>query len=191
MEPWQAVLISAAVSATAVFTTYYLGRRERRIERKTDHAEWVGEVNADRKWIKSSVEAIKGEIEAIKGELSRVQETLSEIVGYMLEGALTRSSPLQLTEFGKKISSDLNARSWSTRLSDSGQLNGEIQGMSHDEVEKFCLNFVLTRLNPSEQERRTLEGCARENGISVSGVRRVLAVERRDTLLEIRRENSR
>ena len=184
MEPWQAVLISAAVSATAVFTTYYLGRRERRIERETDYAEWVGEVNADRKWIKSSVEAIKGEI-------SRIQETLSEIVGYMLERALTRSSPLQLTEFGEKISSDLNARSWSTRLSDSGQLNSEIQGMSHDEVEKFCLNSVLTRLNPSEQERRTLEGCARENGISVSGVRRVLAVELRDTPPEISRENSR
>ena len=62
-----------------------------RIEKETDRAEWVGEVNADRKWIKAIVEAIKGEI-------SRIPKTLSEIVGQMLEGALTQSSRLQLID---------------------------------------------------------------------------------------------
>ena len=170
MEPWQAILISAAVSAAAVFTTYCLGRRERKTERDAEHAEWVGEVNADRAWLKRAVASI--------------QETVSDIFFFLSGGAISRNSPLQLTDFGRKISSDLGAKEWSERIFRSSQLKSEIQGMSFEEIEEFCLNFVLVRLDPTKQERRNLEKCARDNGVSGLVVRRVLAIEMRDELTQ-------
>lgn len=171
MEVWQAILFSASLSAISVFSVYLLTKRDRRIGREADHAAWVGEVNADRKWLKRTVESIR--------------ETVADILWYLSGGALSRNSPLQLTDFGKKISRDLEARKWSERLCRSGQLRIEIQGMSHREVDEFCLNFVLTRLNPNDQERRALENCARDNGVSIAVVRRVLAGELRDTLMPL------
>ena len=77
MEPWQAILISAAVSAAAVFTTYCLGRRERKTERGTEHAEWVGEVNADRAWLKRAVASIQETVSDIDQQLRRQVRVIS------------------------------------------------------------------------------------------------------------------
>ena len=177
MEPWQAILISAAISATAVFTTYFLGKRERKSKRDSDHEQWVGEVNADLTWLKDTVANIKDEV-------SGIRDVVFDILWHLSGGAITRKSPLQLTSFGEKISRDVGAQLWVERLSRSGQLRSEIRGMSHREVEEFCLGFVLSRLNPSDQERRTLEECAHDNGVDLSVVRRVLAIELRNELLK-------
>ena len=177
MESWHAVLISAAASVLTGFTIYFLGKREKKRGADSDHDRWVGEVDADRAWLKNAVTKLTDEV-------STIRKSVFDILWYLSGGAFTRNSPLRLTPFGEKISRDVGARRWVERLCHSDRLHREIQGMSRREIEEFCLGFVLSRLNPSDQERRKLDECARDNSVDVSVVKRVLAIELRDELLE-------
>ena len=164
MENWLQTPLIVIVILTVVGAVFGIGK-------------WVGNVNSDRTWFRSTVNSIKEEV-------GKIQDNVNEILWFVSGGALSRNSPLHLTEFGRKISKDLGARDWAGNLCRSGQLKKETHGMSFEEVEEFCVNFVLSRLNPTDQERRNLEGCARDNGVTSLVVRRVLAIELRDELLK-------
>ena len=176
METWQAILISAGISALAVFSVYLLTRKDQKSESKSEMDRWVGKVDAT--------------LDHIKSDISKIQEAVQKIF-LKLEKVDDSGSPRVLTDLGKKVSREINAAQWAERLCRSGQLRKEVEGKTDYQIQEFCFDFVHNRLNPDDNEQRTLEGCAYENGLEVSSVRRVLGIELRDKVMELIEQNPR
>ena len=87
-----------------------------------------------------------------------------------------------ITDFGQDISEQLDARSWARRT--AAELRDKVEGKQDFEVQEFCFDYVGTQLKPDQG--RQVGRIAYEHGIDREQVLKVLAIELRDALLEIR-----
>ena len=123
---------------------------------------WQGSVDTEIKWIK---------------------KLLDEVRNFIFTGTVQGSSPLQLTNKGKKVAKSIRASEWSNSLSKT--LRSEIKEKSHYEIQELALEYVQSdRLNPDEEQFRLIRSTAYDNGITEYEVRRVLGIVLRDKLLE-------
>ena len=162
METWQVILLSVVVG-TAITLIGFIVKA----------AMWAGSVNSDRDTFKEFMREIRGDIKNI---LIRLPDST---------GVDSPGSPRVLTDFGHSIAKEIRATKWAERLCHSGQLQREVEGMTNYQVQEFCFHFVQNRFEPNDQELRTLEDCAYDNGIEVEKVRRFLAIVLRDRLLDL------
>ena len=175
METWQAVLVSAGISAIAVFTVYLLSRRDRKLDRKVFDAEWTGTVNSDMGWLKETVKEIKTNI-------ATLQDSIYKIWDRMPSSTVHESSPLRLSEVGRSISETLDGRKWAEKT--AGQLVDSLREKSAYEIQSYCFDFVED-VELEHSMRRAILGCAYENGVTEDEVLEVLAIELRDRVLSL------
>lgn len=96
--------------------------------------------------------------------------------------SVTSESPLRLSELGKTLSEEIDAEAWVERIAD--QLKVSVAGKDAYEIQSFCFDYVENTDQYSDQERRTIHKVAYQRGIMAEEIRRVLAIELRDKLLE-------
>lgn len=172
MPTWLAILIGAAVTLTGVLATWgTLGLKIR--ERWEAKAEWKGAVDSDRKSFKDFMKEIRKDITALRDEFRTY---------FGGKPLITPGSPLQLTGYGKKLSEELDGKKWAAEIATG--LTDQLGGADAYEIQQFSFNHVEDIEYTAEQSK-LIRDIAYRNGLSEGNVRRVLAIELRDKLLEM------
>ena len=128
---------------------------------------WVGEVNSDRKSFKES--------------MAEVRKDLKEILDRLPSKVASNVSPIRLTELGKRVSEAINARRLAGELAQS--LLPQAEGKRPHEISRICSDYVNDTFKPSAEQLDRFEAVAYQEGITLSEVSQVIAVELRDHLL--------
>jgi hypothetical protein len=128
---------------------------------------WVGAVNENRSSFKELAKEIRDKLDKI---LERLAAPTS-----------TAGSPLRLTEFGEKISRELQVREWA-RNEATGLLD-EVQGREPYEVQDFCMEHVQAQFDLGDEFHVRVRAGAYENGTTVKSVQDVFVIELREALL--------
>lgn len=169
MTNWAIVgLVIAAVSALFVglstLVTYRIWRNSTRAKDEED-GKWKGRVDTL--------------LEKIEKDLFDLRQIVFARLGIPL---VISKSPLRLTEFGKSVSEEIGALSWIERVSNT--LKEEVKGMDAYGIQDFCFEYVENTDQYNDEEQRAIRNSAYKRGIKAKDVRRVLAIELRDKLLE-------
>ena len=130
---------------------------------------WFGEVNADRASFKKFMEEIRKDVK--------------EILGRLQPKTVAGGSPVTLTELGKKISEEVDAKAWAARTAE--QIKESVKGKQPYEIHDFCNEFIRLRYHFTDELERLIKSSAYENAVNRDQVLNVLAVELRDKLLEL------
>lgn len=122
-----------------------------RSDRKEEKGEWKGAVDADRDNCKTFIETTherqrerdrwEGAVDAdrshFKEFMNTIQRQLNEILALVSpEPLVTRSSPLGLTEPGKKLAEQLGGGAWARGVAD--ELRAETDGLEPFEIEDMA-----------------------------------------------------
>lgn len=135
---------------------------------------WVGNVNSDRTKFHDFMEEIRTDIKQILG---RLQPTV-----------VSSSSPLELTDLGKAISTKLNVREWVQQHAPA--LTEEIEDKQPYQIQEFCFTYVKRKFSKDDDDLRRIQACAYEHGIEQTQVLNVYAVELRNALLPMPASNT-
>ena len=128
---------------------------------------WVGRVNSDRASLMEFMREIRSDVKKIFERLP--------------PAPVTSNSPLELTDFGKRIAEQFKAEEWANELAPT--LLGEVKGKEPFEIDEFCDTYVRDKLRENIQRRVALS--AYSFGTDRKGVRSVLRVVLRKKLLEL------
>ena len=129
-------------------------------------AVWIGKVSEHRSTVaKFMVE--------VRDKLDRVFERLPTPL-------VSSGSPLRLTELGKEISGELDARQWAELAATT--VSEDIREQAPYDVQKFCFEHVEKDIF-DEDLRTAIKTSAYDHGVQASDILRVFAIELRDILL--------
>ena len=113
--------------------------------------------------------------------MKRVEDRLNQIFERLPpRKVVAESSPLQLTEFGRTISDDIDAKGIAQSLVASVMPN--MHGKPAYDIQEFCFAH-LNECELPEAQLNKIKQCAFDNGIEQENVRRVIAVELRNLIL--------
>ena len=127
----------------------------------------------------------KGGVDKALKALHKAIKRLEKKIDALPMPAFSPGSPLQLTEFGERISKEIEAKEWAAKLAPT--LIERCQGKIEYEIQEICIEYAKSELEPSDNEDIKLKGCAFNNGITVETVRQVLGIELRDEMLKRRK----
>ena len=96
-----------------------------------------------------------------------------------LPAPVSASSPLKLTEFGRKMSESMDATAWARALAPT--LQGNIAGKRAFEIDAFSRDYVREHMDRDERVAK----CMDEMGVERDAALRVLQVVLRDELLKV------
>ena len=130
---------------------------------------WVGAVNGDRAAFKTFMDEVRRDIKEILQRLPPV--------------AVTRDSPLRLTELGLGISEELGAQTIAEELARG--LRERAQDLPAYDVQEMCFTYIQDEYSPPIEVDAMIKECAYNHGVDREQVLRVIAVELRDLLLGV------
>ena len=130
---------------------------------------WYKDVNHDRRDLRSLLQAIQKDIREIKDKLSGTP------------AATTSGSPLQLSEYGKKLAKCLDAEKWAANK--ASELLPEMQGKDAYEIQQYCNTYVFDKFQPTIPQDRLIRDCMYQNGATRTHVNEVLSLVLRDEAL--------
>ena len=136
---------------------------------------WVGRVNSDRAIIKEFIKEVRKEFKEIK-----------EVIYRATGKTVKASSPRTLTDLGKHVSEEFNAKKVVSVLSST--LKNNINEMLPYEIEEYCFKHIREEFKPSKEQDMLIKSIAYNNGISYDEVLMVLAIEMRDMMLGLAKE---
>ena len=150
-----------------------------------------GTADADRKVFqktadddrKSFQEAATEDRKRIRQVLDEIRDDIKRIFLRIGRTEATGGSPLRLTDYGRELLTGIDGKGWAIRLATT--LEERVVGMEAYEIQDFCYGYVANDLNPSEEEQAAMRRTAYEKAARMEQVRRVLAIELRDRLLEL------
>jgi len=129
---------------------------------------WRGAVNTDRDSFKEFMREVRSDIKKILLKLS--------------DPVTDRSSPIRLTELGRKISNEIDAKSIAKGLLSNAL--SEVNNESAYDIQEYCFTHLNDcELSLSDTQVDQIKQCAFDNGIETLSVRRVIAIELRDMIL--------
>ena len=130
---------------------------------------WMGKMDS----FKDTIEPIMAEI---RDDVKKIFERLNPI-------SVSSASPLRLTDLGRKITTTLDGSGWAKRT--APQFSDQLRGQTPYQIQEFCFDLVRKGDYITSDMVKDMQNCAYENGMDVSGVEDVLAIELRDALLTI------
>ena len=131
---------------------------------------WYAEVNSDRKSFKEFMVKVEQNIQKILDKLSGTPP------------ATVPGSPLQLSDYGKKLSDFLKAEEWATETVTT--LLPKVRGKDAYQLQEFYNDYVFGEYQPTDQEAQKIRDCIYLNGATRTHVNEVLSLVLRDALLE-------
>ena len=151
---------------------------------------WMASVNAgrnttkddadkDRSSFKDAIVKLESMIQVFMGE---VREDIKQILVRLPPPTVAGSSPVQLTDFGEKVSDYMSAKVWAEELAPA--LVHEVENKPEFEVDEYCHSYVREQLDESGLHV-SVSASAYNFGIERDGVLSVLQVVLRNTLLGV------
>ena len=131
---------------------------------------WIGAVNSDRTSFKAFMEEVRGDIKEI---LSRLPS----------QPPVAGQSPVQLTDFGRRISETVSATEWARK--EAGHLVENVRGKEEFEIYEACIDHVSTKFAEDSEFSRAVKAGAYQIGTDSNDVLQVYHVELRDQILEL------
>ena len=137
-----------------------------------------------------SLETRVGSLEAEVGSMKELMGKFAEELRFDIKQIMLRlpppqgtasQSPIELTDFGRVLSSDVGGRDWARET--AARLVDRIRGRQPLEVHEFSMDYILNDANFPEEFHRKMRECVSDRGTTPEEVRKVLAVELRDALL--------
>ncbi|MCY3940291.1 MAG: hypothetical protein OXG29_04320 [Gammaproteobacteria bacterium] len=159
MQEWldSPLIVTAIIAVISAFGTVFI---------------WVGKVNSDREGFKIFMRKVDGNLEKIADNIAQIVTRIS---------VMERGSPLRLNELGRSISEFLDAANWAKGI--AGSLHESMRGKSEYEIQQLCFEYFRSEFKPDDEQDAKLKDCAYQNGVPVSVVLDVLALEMRDILI--------
>ena len=132
-------------------------------------AKWQGGVDSDRTTFKDFIKEVRADVK--------------EILDRLPVRAVAGSSPLRLTDLGKRISKKIDAKDLASKIARG--LSSEVEGKSPYGIQEFCRDYVKKEKGNlfDDEQANLLEMCAYEEGVGLDQVYEVIAIELRDELL--------
>lgn len=171
-----ASVVSAVFVALAVIVNYW---RSRIYAKHEKDGEWKGTVDTRLAKIDEDISFLRKDFSSIRDDFSDLRKIIFERQGTT---RYTSKSPLQLTDEGESVSEEIGALRWIEKILDS--LEAKIKGKDAYEIQDFCFEYVEDANRYTDEEQRAIRNSAYKRGIKTGDVRRVLAIELRDKLLE-------
>ncbi len=139
------------------------------------------------RWIgrrESFENVISGFKKSLEDSMKEIQVNINKIFLALpsQNPAVSSSSPLRLTELGQSISEFLNAKAWAK--SESNKIPAHTRKIHPYEIQQFCFDYVDDFVFLDDFTRK-MQQCAYEKGTTVIEVKKVLAIELRDFMLEM------
>ena len=144
--------IATVASAIAILTVVFFTGR------------WIEKVNSDRTTLREFIDAVGQKLDTI---LERLPQTTTK-----------PGSPLQLTKLGQDISDELGIKQWAQEKVDS--LSDDLHNKQPYEIEEYCYDYVRKNLHRERDQMKLMSQCAYENGIKISQIFEIYALEMRD-----------
>ena len=140
----------------------------------------LGSVAAFFRWQGKVDEKLTG-LDELKKVVSEIQKTVSEILGRLPPQTFTSQSPLKLTDFGKKISKELNVENWlNEHLINIKQ---KLKDKEEFEIFEECLIYVIDLEKTDNSFKRIIASTAYNYGIDHDQIRKIYQIELRDRIL--------
>ena len=139
----------------------------------------------DGKWegsISNRVKTLEDLIGEVREELGKIREDINQIFRAFPPDTVKRTSPIQLTDLGKKVSEETQASPWAKQTAPA--LTAQNRNKGHYDIQEFCLDYVKKESVLSNEMDRRVKSSAYKNGIDKEQVLRVLAVELRNAIFE-------
>ena len=140
---------------------------------------WMTKVNEDRTRFKTFIDRMEVKWELIQEKFESIGRDLVRIEA--VRNTTAKSSPLKLTDLGRKVSEQLRATEWARET--AAELRSEVESMEAYEISAYSRDYVDNTKLPDEIDARIAE-CMAEHEIDEHQVLDVLFVELRDALLE-------
>jgi len=164
---------------------------------------WIGKVNTDRSSFKEFMSQFRQDLNQnrkdmnqfrqdmiqfrqdmnqFRSDLTEIREKLYSILERLpLPPGLAPSSPMRLTNFGKKVSASLSIGEWAADHAEL--LKNDASGKPEFEVFEMCVEHVSGQFDEDLKFQRTIREGAYEQSMDVENVKKICEVELRDALL--------
>lgn len=140
---------------------------------------WI--LRAER-WMGKKDESIRFLEEAIKELKFDIKVLFRNDSGDSSVSVVERNSPLRLTEVGYSISEALDVKAWAMQTAQD--IVPKLKWSHPYDIQVFCMDYVDHPSNFDTDFMDRLKFYAYEEGLSVSQIRDVLAIELRDAILK-------
>ena len=137
---------------------------------------WVGSVNTDRNSLKDNAKEDRTSFRELARE---IREDIKKILGRLSPVPVTSNSPLELTDFGRKLSNDLKAEEWAINIAQ--EIVFDVADQQPFQIDEYAEKYV--RDNLTEEMDTRVAVCAYEAGTARDNVLQVLRVVLRDELI--------
>ena len=123
-------------------------------------------------------------IKDIGNKVGEIGKKVDKLLKRLPEPTTASESPRKLTEFGAKISREINGYDWAERTARE-LISGRVKDKEPYQVEELSVQTVEQSLDADPALKSSVLTTAYENGISKKEVLHVLEVELRDELLRL------
>ena len=129
---------------------------------------WIGAVNSDRESFKTFMQEIRQKLDSILERLPPPK-------------AMQGGSPVQLTEFGTRISNAAATKKWAANHAQ--ELLDAAREKEEFDVFELCRDYVARQVEEDETLQRVMRKVAYDLSSEVEQIRKVYEVELRDCVL--------
>ena len=117
----------------------------------------------------------------VKDDIKEVRKNIEKIFQQLPSRVVYSGSPLQLTDFGKRISECLTSGLIADNLISA--VRGRQKDKSSYDIQELCFDYVKNEWKAPDEIESLIRECAYENGTDREQVLEVIAIELRDRLL--------
>ena len=144
---------------------------------------WYKDVNYDRKRLGESNASIKDDVKDIKKGFEDVKRIVFLMAGRVLppEAIIQRNSPLQLTEYGKNLSRQIDGEALAVRLAESAWT--EAKHKEEHELQNFSSRYVYDYFELNPVHEKEVEKLTYESDLTRPEIYQILTIELRDVLV--------
>ena len=108
-------------------------------------------------------------VSSLKDLVTEIRTDIKEIIRRLPSGTLKEGSPLELSDRGKRISDDLEAKDWAKRT--SKELIDQVIDKEDFEVQEFSESYLWNEFNPTDAQDKKIRKCIYQDHRKTSSFR--------------------
>ena len=120
-------------------------------------------------------------LDELKKVVGEIQKNVSEILGRFPRQTFASQSPPKLTDFGKKISKELDVENWLNEH--LFKIKEKLESKEEFEIFEECLAYVVDLEEKDSNFKRIIASTAYNHGIDDDQIRKIYQIELRDRIL--------
>ena len=131
-------------------------------------------------WV-NSVNSARSALDTIAPDLAEIKQDLKTLLSRLREPTTQESSPIALTDFGRRVADELSVAQWAEVETEG--LAARARGLPEFELFAMCAQHVRKRMDDDAEFQAHISAGAYNHGTDIEQIRRVYEVMLRDALL--------